>query len=133
MPEPKRERLSWKELLVMFACGFPLLLIFDHLHKPGNGRTALYCMAAVAFVTRFRWELSDRWWFWPVILAVSALNLLLAWYVSLGTKWFPARGMLPFVLADAWLISALLSLCDYHSDTPPGAYPPESQSTPHRS
>lgn len=119
MPEPKRRLLTWKEMFILLVCALPLLFLFSHLGRPGSGHTALYCVGAIFITVRWRWELSDRWWFWPTVVAVSAIHAVFAWFVPLGDRWILAGGAAPIVAADAWAISALFSVIDYYSDGPP--------------
>src|SRR5580698_10672120 len=102
-------------MLLFVAGGFALFAIYAYLERSDSGHTVLFCTVGVVFAARWRWELSDRVWFWPAIVAISVAHLIFAWFVPAGHHWIPPAAWTMLVLVDMWAISTILSVFDYYS------------------
>lgn len=112
MPEPKR-KYTLRQILIIVISVFPLVPLLDYLGKAASGPPAAFCAGMIVLAVRWRWELSDQRWFWPVVAAIVAIHMPLIWFIPWNTGWIPAIIKMPFCLADFFIVSVIISVGDW--------------------
>ena len=108
MDENSDSKVTLPWAIAALLLTFPLLLILMHLGKPGIGRAAWFCTAAIFLATRMRWELHRQGWFWFSIVGVLLIHLPLIFLFPWSAGWFPSFLIFPFFLVDFFLALVLI-------------------------
>jgi hypothetical protein len=116
MPEP-RQKLTLREIVVVAISVFPLGLLAEHFVGRGSGPPTTLCPAVVVLTVCWRWDLSDRLWFWGTVVAIVALHLVLILSFHWTTGWIPAAISTPFCMVDALLILKVFNLGEKFIDS----------------
>lgn len=106
---------SGRRWSLMYTCiiavaVFPLGLLAENFVGPGSGLPTSLCAAMIVAAIWWRWDLSDRPWFWGTVAIITALHLPLIMFVHWTTHWIPAAVSTPFCLVDGLLILKIFSL-----------------------
>jgi hypothetical protein len=116
MPEP-RQKWKLREIVVVAIMIFPLGLLAEHFIGRGSGPPTTIGAMVIVLSVCWRWDLSDRPWFWATVLAIVALHLVLLLSVHWTTRWIPAAISTPFAMVDALLILKVFSLGEKFIDS----------------
>jgi hypothetical protein len=108
MPEPKRKWAIW-EIFASAIAVFPLGLLAEHFAGRGSGLPTSLCALVIFIAVRWRWDLSNRPWFWATVVAVVALHVVVILSFHWTTRWIPAAISMPFCMVDALLILKIFS------------------------
>jgi hypothetical protein len=108
MPEPGR-KWTLRDTAVLSIAVFPLGLLAEHFTGRGSGLPTSLCAGIIFIAVWWRWDLSDRLWFWATVAAIVALHAVLIFSVHWTTRWIPAAISMPFCMVDVLLILKIFS------------------------
>jgi hypothetical protein len=107
--------INWKRYFWSLGIAIltsPLFFLFDSFGKPGNGRAAWFCAMAILIAMKVRWELRKHIWFWLTMLCIVVAHVPLVLFLPWTSRWIPAVGILPIVVADIAAIFGCLYLVE---------------------
>ncbi len=110
--ETKKRFATWLWAITLTAVTSPLFFLFDSFGKPGNGRAAWLSAMAILIAMKVRWELRKYKWFWLTMLCILAAHVPFVLLVPWTSRWIPAVGILPIVVADIAVIFGCLHLME---------------------
>jgi hypothetical protein len=110
--ERKKQLTNWLWFLAAMALTSPLFFLFNSLGKSGTGRVAWLSAMAVFIAMKVRWELRNYVWFWLTMACIVGAHVPLVMLVPWTSRWIPAVGLLPIVVADLALIFGCLHLVE---------------------
>ena len=100
MAESERQEPTNYTGVIIGAIAVAVLFLFSHFGKSEMGLSASICMIAILFAIGLRWNLRKRFWFWEVIVLVTALHVPLILMFRWPDKWVPGIALLPIGAAD---------------------------------
>jgi hypothetical protein len=103
MPEPRR-RWTLRDHFLIALSGFPFGVVAAHFLGLASGLPTTLAVMMIVYAVLWRWDLSDRSWFWMVIGVIAALHIVLITSVHWTTQWIPAAVSTPFCYLDFVLI-----------------------------
>lgn len=103
-----RSTASWGFVVTLLTSS--LFFYFDGQGRPGTGRAAWACSAALLTAIAAHWELKTRPWFWGTIAALLAVHVPLVLYAPWPGKWIPGIGILVLGMLDIAIIFGCISL-----------------------
>jgi hypothetical protein len=109
MPDSGR-RWRFRDTCLLSVAVFLLGLLAEHFVGRGSGLPTSLSAAMIVVSIWWRWDLSDRRWFWVVVGVIAALHLVLILSVPWTTHWIPAAISTPFCLLDVLLILKIFTL-----------------------
>jgi hypothetical protein len=116
MLEP-RQKWSLRDIFVVAITVFPLGLLAEHFVGRGSGPPTTLCAMVIVLAVWWRWDLSDRLWFWATVAAIAALHLVLVLSFHWTSRWIPAAISMPFCMVDALLILKIFNLGEKFIDS----------------
>jgi hypothetical protein len=108
MDEQSESKVTLPWAIAALLLTSPLLLVFMHFGKAGEGRAAWLCASAIFLAARMRWEMSRKNWFWPSIAGVLLIHIPLVFLFPWSADWFPSFMIFPFFLFDFFLSLVLI-------------------------
>ncbi|MGB8540328.1 MAG: hypothetical protein WCD49_01710 [Candidatus Acidiferrales bacterium] len=96
---------------------FLLGLFAEHFIGRGSGLPTSLSAGMIAVAVWWRWDLSNRLWFWAAVVAIAALHVPLLLFVHWTTRWIPAAISMPFCMVDALLILKIFDLGEKFIDS----------------
>jgi hypothetical protein len=126
MPNPKRPR-TLRDHFVVALSGFPFGLVAAHFLGLASGLPTTLATAMIVYAVWWRWDLSDRRWFWMIIAGLAAMHIVLISTVHWTTQWIPAFISTPFCYLDFLLMLRIFNwgenqfdqVSGRHNATPP--------------
>lgn len=113
MPEAKRKwTLGEKFAIVIAMCLLGLLA--ELFIRRGSGLPTSIFAAMMVLAVQWRWDLSDRRWFWSTVVTLVVVHATLIWSIHWTTKWIPAVMTFPFGYVDLLLILRVFSFAEAH-------------------
>jgi hypothetical protein len=110
--ERKKQLTTWLWSVAVAALTSPLFFLFDSVGKSGTGRAAWLSAIAILLAMKVRWELRKYVWFWLTMACIVGANIPLVLFVPWTSRWIPAVGLLPIVIADIAGIFGCLHLVE---------------------
>jgi hypothetical protein len=107
MAESKQLALSWKSGLAIFLGALLLGLLFNYLGKQAFERPTGFSILIVIYAVAMKWELRRHIWFWTITAIFVVLHVVLILFIPWPSGWIPAIVMLPFALADLYVMRAV--------------------------
>ncbi|HEY0758716.1 MAG TPA: hypothetical protein VGD59_05600 [Acidisarcina sp.] len=108
--EDRKMRLPWWGVLCVILGALALLILFDHFGKLTLARPTMTSAAMVVIAIAMRWKLKGHGWFWLTMIVLAALHVPLVLLVPWTTRWIPAFIIIPFGMADLYLMLWVLSV-----------------------
>lgn len=108
----KQMRLPWWGVLCGIIASALVAWLFDHLGRFDLARPTLYSVVMVAIAAAIKWKLRRHLWFWITMTVIAALHVPLILLVPWTTKWVPAIVIIPFGIADLYVMLAILSVVE---------------------
>jgi hypothetical protein len=93
-------------------------LLAEHYVGPGSGLPTSLSAGMIALSIWWRWDLSDRPWFWLVAGVIAVLHLILIISIPWTTHWIPAVVSTPICIVDGLLILKIFNLGETLIDSP---------------
>jgi len=84
-------------------------LLSIHFGRFDLARPSLISAGMIAIAIALRWKLRRHVWFWITMVILAALDLPLILFIPWTTKWIPAIVIVPFGIADLYVIVWVLS------------------------
>ena len=116
MPEPGR-RWTLRDTAVLSIAGFLLGLLAEHFIDSGSGLPTSLSAGMVVVAVWWRWDLSNRPWFWGTVVAIVALHFVLILSAHWTARWIPAAISMPVCMVDALLILKIFNLGEKFIDS----------------
>jgi hypothetical protein len=116
MPAPAQ---GWSKRNIIFVAiaAFPLGLLAEHFAGSGSGLPTSLAALVVTPSVWWRWDLSNKLWFWAAVVAIIALHMMLILHVHWTTRWIPAVISAPFCILDGLLILQVFELGEKLTDS----------------
>jgi hypothetical protein len=114
----KKLRLPWWGVLCCIAAGMPIAWLFDHFGKLNLALPTFNGVGILAVAVAVKWKLRQRLWFWITMIVIAGLHVLLILSVPWTDKRVPASALVPFGLADLWVILTIISVARQIMETP---------------
>jgi len=108
--EDRQMRLPWWGVLCVIFGTVLLGLVFTHFGRFDLARPSLISVGMVAIAAALRWKLRRHVWFWITMTILAVLHLPLIVFVPWTTKWIPAIAIVPFGIADLYIMLWVLSV-----------------------
>ena len=112
--QDRQMRLPWWGVVCVIVGGILLCRLFDHFGRFDLARPSLLSAAMIAIVIALRWKLKRHIWFWITMSILAALHLSLILSFHWTAKWIPAAVIVPFGIADCfvmlWILAAVGNL-----------------------
>jgi hypothetical protein len=108
--EDRKMRLPWWGVLCLMIGAAPLLFLFYKLGRPVLALPTLDSAAMLGIAIALRWKLRRHVWFWLTMAAFAAFHILLILLVPWTDKWVPAPVIIPFGLADVYVMLAIVAV-----------------------
>ncbi len=105
----KRLRLPWWGMLCCIVAGIPIIWLCDHFGRLNLALPTFDSVGMIAVAIAVKWKLRRQVWFWITIIVLMGLHVLLILSVPWTDQWVPALALVPFGLADLWVMLALIS------------------------
>lgn len=125
--ERKKQLTNWVWAISVAALTSPLFFLFNSVGESGNGRAAWLSAMTILIAMKVRWELRKYLWFWLTMARVVGAHIPLVLWVPWTSRWIPAVGLLPIVVADIAIIFGVLRLVEKWK-TPNSCKPGEAAS-----
>jgi hypothetical protein len=106
----KKMRLPWWGVLSGMAGCLPITLLLDHLGRFDLALPTLVSIGMLGVAMAIKWNLRRRLWFWITMTVIVALHVALILSVPWTTKWVPAIVIIPFGIADLYVMLWILSV-----------------------
>lgn len=114
----RQMRLPWWGVLCVILGAIPLFLLFAYFGRFDLARPSLVSVAMVTIAIAMRWKLKQHVWFWVTIAFLAALHLPLILFIPWTIKWIPAVVIIPFGIADLYLMLLVLSVVGKYMGQP---------------
>lgn len=108
--EDRKMRLPWWGVLCVILSALAVLILFDHFGQLALARPTMISAAVVVIAIAMRWRLKRHVWFWVTMIVFAALHVPLILFVPWTTKWVPALAIIPFGIADLFIMLWVLSV-----------------------
>jgi hypothetical protein len=106
--ERKKQLTTWLWSIAVAALTSPLFFLFNSVGKSGTGRAAWLSAMTILLAMNLRWELRKYLWFWLTMACIVGAHIPLVLLVPWTSRWVPAVGLLPIVVADIAIIFGCL-------------------------
>ena len=106
----RQARLPWWGVLCVIFGTVLLGLLFIHFGRFDLARPSLMSVGMIAIAIALRWRLRRRVWFWIAMAILATLHLPLILFIPWTTKWIPAIVIVPFGIADLYIMLWVLSV-----------------------
>ena len=110
--ERKKQLTTWLWSIAVAALTSPLFFLFNSVGKSGTGRAAWLSAMTILLAMNLRWELRKYLWFWLTMACIVGAHIPLVLLVPWTSRWVPALGQLPIVVADIAVIFGCLHLVE---------------------
>ena len=110
--ERKKQLTTWLWSMTAVVLTSPLFFLFNSVGKSGAGRAAWLSAMAILISMKVRWELRKYLWFWLTMACIVAAHIPLVLLVPWTSRWVPAVGLLPIVVADIAAIFGCLHIVE---------------------
>ena len=107
--EDRQMRLPWWAVLFVVFGTVLLALLFIHFRRFDLARPSLISAGMVAVAIALRWQLRRHVWFWVTMALLAALHLPLILFIPWTIRWIPAIMIVPFGIADLYVMLWVLS------------------------
>ena len=108
--EDRKTRLPWWGVLCVILGALAMLILFDHFGQLALARPTMISAAMLVVAIAMRWKLKRYAWFWATMIVFAALHVPLILFVPWTTKWVPALAIIPFGIADLFIMLWVLSV-----------------------
>ncbi len=110
--ERKKQLTTWLWSMAAVVLTSPFFFLFNSVGKSGTGRAAWLSAVAILLAMKVRWELRNYLWFWLTMACIVGAHIPLVLLVPWTSRWIPAIGLLPIVVADIAVIFGCLHLIE---------------------